>query len=53
MKAKVNVLAKPHPYIFTLQLVHESYYKVGMVHESKGQRIGKAPSLHLHTTVSA
>jgi len=26
MKAKVNVLAKPHPYIFfTLQLVHESY----------------------------
>jgi len=28
--------------------------KVGMMHESKGQRIGKAPSLHLfHTTVSA
>ena len=27
--------------------------KVGMVHESKGQRIGKAPSLHLfHTTVT-
>ena len=26
--------------------------KVGMMHESKGQRIGKAPSLHLfHTTV--
>ena len=25
--------------------------KVGMVHESNGQRIGKAPSLHLfHTT---
>ena len=27
---------------------------IGMMHESKGQRIGKAPSLHLfHTTVSA
>ena len=26
--------------------------KVGMMHESKGQHIGKAPSLHLfHTTV--
>ena len=25
---------------------------IGMMHESKGQRIGKAPSLHLfHTTV--
>jgi len=28
MKAKVNVLAKPHPYIFfTVQLVHESYFE--------------------------
>jgi len=27
-------------------------HKVGMTHESKGQHIGKAPSLHLyHTTV--
>ena len=25
--------------------------KVGMMHESKGQRIGKAPSLHLFHTI--
>ena len=35
-------------------LQHAKKYpnKVGMIHESKGQQIGKAPSLHLlHTTV--
>ena len=35
-------------------ICHATKYanKVGMMHESKGQHIGKAPSLHLfHTTV--